>query len=176
MILGNNIFLVPITIEDTDLVVKWRNNPKVQSNFIFREQFTNDMHENWIKNMVEKNKVCQFIIVECLSKKKIGSVYLRDINMLHKNAEFGIFIGEDKFRGIGYGTEATKLIIEYAFRNLNLHRVFLRVFEENQQAINSYKKSGFNIEGVAIDMVFMDGKFHNIVFMSKINTNDNNHN
>ena len=140
IIIGKLVSLLQISLEDTELIVRWRNNPNVQHNFIFREVFTNEMHISWMNDKVATGKVAQFIIQDNETKKKIGSVYLRDINYSFRSAEYGIFIGEDEFRGKGFGSEAAKLIVDYAFNNLELHRVFLRVFKTNIAAITSYKK------------------------------------
>lgn len=45
---GKNVLLRPIEMKDTELIVKWRNNPKVLNNFIFREKLTTDIHKNWM--------------------------------------------------------------------------------------------------------------------------------
>ncbi len=165
-----HILLRPMTMEDTPLIVKWRNNPKVQRNFIFREHFTNEMHENWIRTKVETGEVVQFIICEKISPcenaekadpnksdentmleasansnnlRPIGSVYFRDIDMKKKEAEYGIFIGEDDARGKGYGNETAELAVHYAFQELHLDRLILRVFKTNEAARKSYEHAGF---------------------------------
>ena len=116
---GNaRIELIPITLDHTPLIVKWRNNENVRRNFIFQEKFTEEMHNNWMDTKVEKGEVVQFIIKLKENNKAIGSVYFRDIDYEKKEAEYGIFIGEDDERGKGYGTEAAKLAIQYAFDNL----------------------------------------------------------
>lgn len=162
----DKVKLRAISEADTALMVKWRNCDAVKSRFIRRE-FTAEMHQNWLKTMVFTGKVAQFIIE--LDDKPVGSVFLRDIDKENGSAEFGIFIGEDSARGVGCGTEAAKLIIEYGFNELNLHRIFLRVLSDNEPAIKSYKKVGFSYEGRARDMVFLDGKYVDVVFMSIIN-------
>lgn len=166
---GTLVSLIPISLEDTELIVRWRNNPNVQNNFVFRETFTNEMHINWMNNKVATGKVVQFIIQDNKTKKKIGSVYLRDIDNIFKSAEYGIFIGEDDFRGRGFGSEAAKLIVDYAFKHMKLHRIFLRVFEKNTAAVTSYKKVGFEVEGIARDIVYLDDEYHDMIFMSLIN-------
>ena len=170
IIKGKKVSLLPITQEDTDLIVGWRNNPKVQNNFVFREIFTDEIHNKWMDNMVHTGKVVQFIIQDNDSEKKIGSVYLRDIDKQFNSAEYGIFIGEDEYRGKGLGSEAAKLIIDYGFHDLELHRIFLRVFRSNLVAVSSYKKAGFEVEGIARDMVYLDGCYQDMVFMSIINS------
>lgn len=119
--------------------------------------------------MIETKKAVQFIITENLTGNSIGSTYLRDIDTTHKKAEFGIFIGVDESVNRGYGTAACKLISKYGFENLELHKIFLRVFEWNKQAIRSYEKAGFQHEGLFHDDVFINGKFHNIIMMGLIN-------
>ena len=165
----NMVSLLPITMEDTELIIRWRNNPNVQRNFVFREHFTDEMHINWMNNMVLAGKVVQFIIQDNASQKKIGSVYLRDIDKQFRSAEYGIFIGEDDYRGKGFGSESAKIIVNYGFHVMKLHRIFLRVLKSNAIAVSSYKKAGFEVEGIARDMVYLDGSYHDIIFMSMIN-------
>ena len=73
----------------------------------------------------------------------IGNVQLTKIT--DQNAEFHIFIGEKNMHGKGIGTQATKLILNYAFYNLNLKTIYLTVNKKNHNAIKAYKKCGFYI-------------------------------
>lgn len=171
-IIGEKIFLRPIEMTDTELIVKWRNTESVRQNFIFRETFTNEMHEQWMNTKVATGEVVQYIICKMKTKTPIGSVYFRDIDTQNKSAEFGIFIGEESQRGDGLGTEATKLFVKYGFDVLRLHRIFLRVLKENYAAITAYEKAGFEIEGCFRDMVYLENEFKNIIFMSKINRSE----
>lgn len=163
---GEKVVLRPITMEDTDYIVKWRNNPSVQKNFIFRERFTNEIHKHWMETKVKNGEVVQYIILSAKDNSPIGSVYYRDIDMQNKSAEFGIFIGEDSARGKGLGTETTKLFTQYGLETLNLHRISLRVLDGNDGAYKAYEKAGFEKEGVFRDMVYLDGKYRNVIFMS----------
>lgn len=166
LIKGEKINLRPMTYDDTDNIVKWRANKRVKNNFLFRGEITKEVHENWIKTKVETGEVVQFIIEEAESDRPIGSTYLRDINREIGKAEFGIFIGEDDAVGRGYGTEAAKLIVNYAFSNLKLHKVSLRVLDENLVAKKSYEKVGFKEEGHFRDEVFLNGEYKDVIFMA----------
>ena len=166
---GNMVYLSPIEMDDTENIVRWRNEPSVISNFVYRKPLTREDHETWMKTRVTTGEVVQYIIQIKDSEKKIGSVYFRDIDRVNKSAEFGIFIGEEEERGKGYGAEAAALFAEYGFTRMNLHRIFLRVFEYNHRAIACYERIGFHREGVFRDMVYIDGRFHNMVFMSRLN-------
>ncbi len=169
--IGKKIVLRPLDESDTELIVNWRNSSFVRNHFIFREDLTKDKHKKWIEEEIKSGRVVQYIIEKKESRKPIGSVYLRDINRKYLSAEYGIFIGEAEEKNKGFGTEAATIVLQIAFNSLGLHRVFLRVFQDNIRAIKSYEKAGFILEGVARDMVFIDGHFRNIVFMSAINPN-----
>ncbi len=165
-ITGKNIILRPITLDDTDLIVKWRNNPSVVQNFIFREKFTKEMHENWMRTKVESGQVIQYIVEEKKSGRPIGSVYFRDVNENYNSAEFGIFIGEDDARGKGYGKEITSLFVRYGLESLGLHRIQLRLVKGNAAAARTYSSVGFHKEGEFRDMVKLGDEYRTVIFMS----------
>ncbi len=162
----------PITDTDTPLIVRWRNNPQVKQQFVFQKNFTEELHNNWLKNEVYTGHVAQFIIETSQDKRPIGSVYLRDIDKNHNKAEYGIFIGDTADMGRGYGPKATELILKYAFEELRLNKVFLRVFADNTRAIKSYKRCGFTVEGNFAQDVRIDGQYKDMVFMAILNKED----
>ena len=170
VIYGDKVDLKPIEMDDTPNIVKWRNNPRVRKNFIFQNEFTEEMHCNWMNTKVKKQEVIQYIIVEKISGKSIGSIYFRDIDSYSRTAEYGIFIGEDSCTGKGYGSEAAKLFIRYGFNVLSLHRIFLRVLSNNTIAYKSYLHAGFKEEGVARDFVKLNDAYYDVTFMSILET------
>lgn len=163
---GEKVVLRPITMEDTPLIVQWRNNPEVKKQFIFRETFTSDMHRHWMETKVAAGEVIQYIIEEAGAGKPVGSVYFRDIDRRHNCAEYGIFIGENVARGKGIGTEAARLFLYFGFHTLGLHRISLRVLASNQLACKSYEKVGFQYEGRFRDMVCLEGEYRDVIFMA----------
>lgn len=163
------IYLRLMTYEDTDLIVTWRNSPAVRKMFIYQELFTRESHESWIRNMVDTGRVVQMIICDIATDEPFGSVYIRDIDRRHHKAEYGIFIGEADARGRGAGTAAAKLMLRYCFQEEGLHRVYLRVFSDNLQAVRSYEKAGFVREGCLKDDVCIDGEYRDITWMAALN-------
>ncbi len=163
------IYLRPMTYDDTEDIVRWRNSDSVRKRFIYQGFFTKESHENWIRTMVETGKVVQMMICENATDRAVGSVYVRDIDRTHHKAEYGIFIGEESARGKGYGTAAAKLMLRYCFKELLLHRVFLRVYAENSRAIRSYEKAGFEKEAYLRDDVCIDGEYKDIILMGVVN-------
>lgn len=168
-IIGEKVILRPINIDDTKDIVRWRNNPAVKQNFIFRQDFTEEMHINWLNTKVKSGEVVQYIIEDKKTGMSVGSVYYRDVDRVNNSAEYGIFIGEDNIRGKGFGTEAAQLFVRFGLEILGLHRISLRVLDGNDIAYRSYIKAGFKQEGVFRDMVKLDGEYRDVIFMAIVN-------
>ena len=132
-----------ISLEDSENLVKWRNNPRVRVNLFSQDELTVDQHINYYHKYVETGLVCQFVIVA--DGVDCGTSFLKNIDNVSKKAEFGIFIGEDSFRGKGIGKIATRKTVEFGFETLKLDLIYLSVFENNYAALNSYKRAGFRV-------------------------------
>ena len=162
---NNKTSIRPMTVDDTPNVIRWRNAPFVMNNFLYREPLDEATHLNWIKEKIETGKVAQFIIYSKELGKDVGSVFLRDIDQETKEAEYGIFIGEEDALGHGIGKEACETMVKYAKDALELKRVFLRVFEDNLPAIRSYEAAGFlripgsDVTHYSRNMIFMEIRF-----------------
>ncbi|MBO5057698.1 MAG: UDP-4-amino-4,6-dideoxy-N-acetyl-beta-L-altrosamine N-acetyltransferase [Lachnospiraceae bacterium] len=168
---GGDIYLRPMAEEDTDLIVKWRNEEFVRKNFIYQKPFTREGHLSWIETMVKTGKVIQFII--CTKEgRAVGSVYLRDIDEVHHKAEYGIFIGERDALSKGYGTQAARLMIRYSFEKLGLHKLMLRVLAGNERAKKSYEKAGFVQEAYLREDVCLEDGYRDVILMAILNPED----
>ena len=163
---GSTVCLRPITMADTELIVKWRNNDRVRHNFVYQELFTKEGHEAWMRTKVASGEVVQFVICEKESGRPIGSVYFRDIDRLQKKAEYGIFIGEDDCTGRGIGTETARLAVRYAREELKLHKLMLRVFADNTAAIKSYRRAGFVQEALLKEEIRVGGQYRDMLLMA----------
>lgn len=168
-LVGKRLLLRKIEQEDTGNIIRWRNQDFVRRNFIYQEPFTEKGHKEWLATMIESGLAVQFILLEKDAGRPIGSVYLRDIDRQHNKAEYGIFIGEADALSKGYGTEAAGLMLGYAFKELSLHKVFLRAFADNAAAVGSYKKAGFVQEALLRDEVRIQGQYRDMVLMACIN-------
>jgi RimJ/RimL family protein N-acetyltransferase len=97
--------------------------------------------------------------------RPIGFVGLDGINWVSRNTWVGIGIGNRDYWGKGYGTDAMRVMLRYAFCQLNLHRVSLSVFAYNPRAVRSYEKAGFTREGVEPEFLARDGQRFDIILM-----------
>jgi RimJ/RimL family protein N-acetyltransferase len=106
-----------------------------------------------------------FTIYDLASWRPIGKTYLESVNLRNRTAEFGIVIGEEEYRGKGFGTEATRLVLDYAFTVLGLHNVMLVVYEFNLAGRRAYEKAGFREFGRRRQAHQMGGRLWDVIFM-----------
>lgn len=167
---GAKVNLRPITEDDTENLLKWRNDPNVVDNFIYRKVVTRQEHERWLATKVFTGKVHQFIITVNETGKDIGSIYLQNFDEENKKTEWGIFIGSDsEVYGKGYGTEAATLIWQYAFKDLGYHKVMSRVLAYNTASIRMNEKAGYKKEALLVDELLIDGKYEDVILFGIIN-------
>lgn len=96
----------------------------------------------------------------------VGSARLHHLDPANRRARYGIGLFDTGVWGQGMGTEATRLVLQFAFRHLRLHRVDLRVLAFNKRAIACYRKCAFVQEGVEREGVLIDGEWQSDVWMS----------
>jgi RimJ/RimL family protein N-acetyltransferase len=107
----------------------------------------------------------EFSIRTLSDDKPIGSIGLGGVRWNHSDVFVGIGLGDRDYWGNGYGTDAMRVILRYAFMELNLHRVSLDVFEYNPRAQRSYEKAGFKVEGRQRQAMQRDGRRWDFIFM-----------
>ncbi|MFA5776454.1 MAG: GNAT family protein [Patescibacteria group bacterium] len=100
------------------------------------------------------------------SGKLIGDIGISCVDPKNKHAEIGLSIGDKSLWGKGYGTDAVKAVLAFCFEKLNLNKVYLDVWEENQRAIKCYLRCGFRNDGTLRQHVWKDGRYHNKIIMS----------
>jgi len=166
MFRSENVYLDGLRISDSELLFKWINN----RDLVLWNNNYSPIHEpdhfEWFDAIRKKEDVRIFAIRQKNDRKLIGTCQLFAINFINRSAELQIRIGDIAEQGKGFGTEAVKLLLKFGFKDLNLHRIYLHVFENNVRAIKIYNKVGFKKEGVLKDAEFIDGKYLNVIPMS----------
>ena len=100
----------------------------------------------------------------------LGNVWLWGIHPVNRNAELRVLLGDPEARGKGYGTEACRLLVEFAFRRMNLHKVHLYVLASNPRAKRAFEKAGFREEGLLRDEFYVDGSYRDVYRMAVLAT------
>jgi RimJ/RimL family protein N-acetyltransferase len=169
------IKLRALTKDDGRVSWNWRNNNEIRHFYSGHPFLVNqEKEEAWLDKILNSDmSFTSFGIEDVEHNCLIGMTFLKDINFIHRTAEFAIFIGAESARGKGYGKSATRETIEFAFNKLNLNRVFLKVHEDNHRALHVYETCGFKREGVLRECVFKNGKYKNEIVMSILKTEYN---
>jgi 3-phosphoshikimate 1-carboxyvinyltransferase len=155
---GDRLCLRPITEEDIDEVLSWRNAPQTVQNFYYRKPITRQEQENWIRTKVASGQVHQFVVFLKETGQDIGCVYLQHFEPEIRCAESGVFFDPEAPAGQGYGTEAVKLLnFGYAFGVLGLHQTIARVQSHNIASRKLHERAGFLEECTIEHDAFLDG-------------------
>ena len=165
-LIGDNVYLRAIEVEDAPCFVEWLNDPEVRC-YLARNfpPLNLGREREWIENLYKDQNRVVFGIVLKTSDKLIGSTGLEGIDWRNRRAGFGIVIGDKTEWSKGAGTEATKLVVRYGFDTLNLNRIFLHVFDRNPRAMRAYEKAGFVKEGMLRQDRYIDGAYRDSIVM-----------
>ncbi|RJX40490.1 N-acetyltransferase [Paenibacillus pinisoli] len=135
-----------------------------------QKSFTREEIAAWINKIGHLNSDDRVDLLIFLKETNelLGEVVLNEIDKVNRSANIRIGIQGTRHRGKGYGTQAMLLMLQYGFNTLNLHRIDLGVYAFNPRAIHVYEKLGFKREGLQRDVLYMNGKFHNMITMSML--------
>jgi RimJ/RimL family protein N-acetyltransferase len=163
--------LVRLTVEDPEtiarLVSQWSADSEYSRLLDWdpARRFSVKNSQKWIEKQYENEGNYAFTIRTLDSDRIIGGIGLDGIRWTHRDCFVGIGLGDREFWGKGYGTDAMKIILRYAFTELNLQRVTLDVFEYNQRGVRSYEKAGFIFEGRQRGLILREGRRWDVLFM-----------
>jgi len=161
---GETIDLVAENSKWANLICKWRNDPKVR-------QYSRNM---WPKTLEEVKKgfeplpdkqmrdFIKFTIYHKQSKRPIGRIGFNHIDWVGRNANIFAEIGEPEYWGKGIAGEASRLMINYGFTELNLHKIIAGAFTPNKRSLRAAEKLGFEKEGVLKEEKYVDGQYHDV--------------
>jgi diamine N-acetyltransferase len=169
MIYGERIRLRAPDRGDLPHFVEWLNDPEVRASLSIYLPLSHEDEEGWFNEMISRPAEQHPLVIDVHSQENwlpIGNCGFNAIDQLNRSGEIGIFIGRKDLWDQGYGTEAVMLLLKHGFNTLNLHRIFLRVFETNKRAIRSYEKAGFVHEGRMRQAQYRNGKYEDVLLMS----------
>ena len=152
---------------DAAHVVKWMNDEEV-TRFLGPHLIypTSSVEfEKWLEGNSAVSSNMKSFVIETLGGEYLGSMALTEINWVDRSAEVHIVIGAKAFWGKGYGKDAMHTLLRLAFDKMNLHRVWLRVYSNNERAIASYEKCGFKREGLMRQTRWINGRYYDTVVM-----------
>lgn len=158
---GDRITLRTIEEEDLDFLQEAVNDPSVRHPLGGRDPINGKQEREWYEESASSDDDVNVLI--CRDGEAMGTIALRSEDATGVTGEIGIFLAPD-YWGEGYGTEASRVITDYAFRERRHHRVMARVFEGNQASMRIWEKLGFRHEGTFVEAEYVNGEYVDIHF------------
>lgn len=153
--------------EDISIKLSYINDPEVIGYMESGIPYPLTLNEElkWFEAISAFKDTYRFAIEAISSGKYIGECGINSIDWKNRVASVVIFIGGKECRGRGFGTEAMKILLSFAFEQINVNKVRLNVYSFNERAIKSYEKCGFKKEGVLRQEIFRNGKYYDTIVM-----------
>jgi UDP-4-amino-4,6-dideoxy-N-acetyl-beta-L-altrosamine N-acetyltransferase len=161
---GDRVRLRPLASSDLRRCVKWFSDPGIIRFLARNSAVTMAEEERWFRDY-ERRTDEQIFAIE-VAGVHLGNIGLHKIDRAHRRAEVGVVVGETSAWSKGYGTDAMRTVLRYAFGPLGLNKVSLDVLEYNDRAIRIYERLGFRREGIHREDVYKDGRFVHVIRMS----------
>jgi diamine N-acetyltransferase len=170
---GEHIYLRALEPEDLEYLYMLENDPTVweisgtitpYSRKVLRD-YLNKAHQDIYEAKQVRLVICR------TENQPIGLIDLFDFDPRHQRAGVGILISREGDRGQGFGSEALRLLCDYAFGILNLHQVYASISADNARSRNVFEKLGFQVSGLKKDWLQTASGFQDVLLMQKIRKN-----
>ncbi len=168
IIRGERVGLGPLRSDLAELYARWVNDLRVNRTLGLPSiPMTLEAEHEWLKDALTA-KDPLFTIYELATMRPIGNTGLHNIDHSSNTATFGLLIGEMDVWGKGYGTETTRLMLNYGFDVLGLYNIDLEVFAHNPGGIKAYERAGFKKIGVRRGARRVGRERYDIVYMDAL--------
>lgn len=145
---------------------QWINDKEVIRFTNFYRPISEMEQKKWFYDIAYFKNNYVFGIEQMNENKLIGSCGLYNLDIVTHKAEMRIKIGDKTYWGKGFGSEATMLLLDFGFNDLNLNKIWLRVLANNIAAVNLYKKARFKTEGTLRKDLYIKGNLEDVLIMS----------
>ncbi len=162
---GDKVALRPLEPADAPALVPFLNDPAVTRTLQAWRPITAESEREFVTRANASEKDVVLGITRRSDGALVGVTGIHGIDWRDRHGQFGIFIGDPAEWGKGYGSEATELVSVLAFERLDLHRLWLMVYDMNERAVQAYERAGYVREGVFREHVFRDGERRDAIAM-----------
>ena len=171
IVVGEKVALGPLRRDLAATYARWMNQLEVRRGLDYLGIASPQSQEKWVDDNLERGakrepERVEFTIYDRADLAPVGTAGLFEIVHAHGRAEFGIAIGER--RGQGLGTEATRLVLDFAFHILQLRNVLLEALDWNVAGVTAYERAGFRRIGIRRGAVISRGRPTDVVIMDAI--------
>lgn len=164
---GKGIYLREVRESDVnEQYYNWINDPEI--NQFLETRYHPRSLENikgFVKSMDGRGDEILFAICDTATDKHIGNIKLGPINWVHRYGDISLLVGDKAYWGKGIATEAIRLVTEFAFYTLNLHKVKAGCYAQNTGSRKAFEKVGFELEGVLKKQWILNGQFMDQLYL-----------
>lgn len=162
---GDHIYLRPLNEKDIDGNYRyWLNDQEiVRFNSHGRFPMTPEKLKAFVQSAVTSDNTLVLAVIDKQSGEHIGNISLQGINWVDRNGEIAFLLGEKAYWGKGVMLEAGALLINHAFKTLNLHRIYCGTSSENSGMQKLAEKLGMIKEGIRKEAIYNNGTYHDII-------------
>jgi len=169
---GNKIHLRALEPEDLEFIYQIENDESIWELSNTQTPYSRFILKQYLKNAkqdIYEAKQLRLVISD-KENNPLGLIDIFDFDFKNKRAGIGILIRDKERRGKGYGAEAISLLVDYCFKQLNLHQLYCNINETNEPSLRLFKKAGFKTIGLKKDWNFSSEGFMNEYLLQLINT------
>ncbi len=170
MLRGHQVGLRAVDRSDLEDLLAWRNRPEYRRYFREYRELSMDNQVQWFEKVVlgDRNTV-MFSIVELDTGKLLGACGLCYIDWVNKSADFSIYIGaDDMYIDDKYADDAAKVMMQYGFNELGLHRLWCEIYEFDEPKKELFNRLKFNQDGILRQTHWSEGKWCDSIFWSML--------
>jgi len=172
---GKRLYLREVRPEDVnENYYRWMNDPEI-TRYLESRFYPNSMTglREYVTNKLSDQDNVFLAIVLKENDRHIGNIKLGPINWIHRFADIGLLIGEKDCWGKGHATDAIRLVVNYSFNTLNLHKLTAGCYDLNIGSIKAFQKAGFVTEGVRKQQFYYGGAYIDHVLLGLVSPEEN---
>ncbi|MEO8381397.1 MAG: GNAT family protein [Acidobacteriota bacterium] len=167
MIAGEHVILRAFEREDAERCYRWMNDPSIVRTLKSRYPIAFQNEIEWLdRAMTASATERHFAIERKDDRTHIGNASIHEIEWVSRTAAFGLFVGEPSAWNRGFGSDAIRTLVRFAFDEMNLRKLRINVFEYNDRAKHVLETQGFVQEGRLRQEFYREGAFHDLVILS----------
>jgi RimJ/RimL family protein N-acetyltransferase len=169
MIKGEYVNLRAIEYDDLDVLLNWRNNSEFRKYFREFKELNSTNQKNWFENIVLKAENALMFSIINKKNELIGACGLGYIDWINRNADLSIYIGHNnEYIDDKYAPDTTKLLLKYGFNELNLHRIYVEIYDTDFKKKELIENLNFKLDGTHRETHWGGGKWCDSLFYSML--------
>lgn len=167
MIAGDLVILRALEKSDLERCYHWMNDPLVVRTLKSRYPIPFEQEAEWLENAAHSVNGDRHLAIERKDNRThIGNASIHEIDWVSRTAFFGLFIGDPAAWNRGFGTDAVRTLVRFAFEEMNLQKLKINVFDYNDRAKHVLEAIGFVREAKLAREFFREGQYHDLVIYS----------